>query len=165
MCPSSAITGAPLRGPAPGFCLTFPPDPAWVRTCRETVRTSTLALKVRQSELAELAVLLTSESVTNAVTACTRAGCAHPITLHGEWLADGGPLRVHVRDAASGVPAVHSPLPESPNGRGMRMIAECSSRWGICLDGPGPGKSVWFQLDFGGEQAGDRGLDVYGMCS
>lgn len=149
MCPSPAFTGAAARPSSPDFCLTFPPDPVWVRTCRETVRTSTLALKLQQSELADLAVLLTSESVTNAVAACTRADCAHPITLHGEWLADGGPLRIHVRDAAPGVPAVHSPLPAAPNGRGVRMIAECASRWGICLDGPGPGKSVWFQLDFG----------------
>ena len=144
MCPSPALTGRPA-----GFCLTFPPDPVWVRTCRETVRTSTCTLKEKQAELAETAILLTSESVSNAVTACVRAGCAYPITLHGEWLADGGPLRIHVRDGAPGVPAVHSVLPEAVGGRGMRMIAECSSQWGICLDGPGPGKAVWFQLDFG----------------
>ncbi|MEU7042675.1 ATP-binding protein [Streptomyces varsoviensis] len=128
------------------FSLTFPPDPAWVRTCRETVRTSTRTLKA--PELTELAVLLTSESVTNAIVACEGAGCAYPITLYGEWRAEG-PLRIHVRDAAPGLPAVCSLAPEAVHGRGMRLIATCAARWGICLDGPGPGKSVWFQMGEG----------------
>ncbi len=137
--------------PHPDFSLTFPPDPAWVRTCRETVRTSTLALK--RSELTELAVLLTSESVTNAITACVDAGCAYPITLYGEWRAEG-PLRIHVRDVAPGMPAVCSPAPGAVHGRGMQLIAACAACWGICLDGPGPGKSLWFQME---EPIGGRG--------
>ncbi|MGP3926514.1 ATP-binding protein [Streptomyces sp. 8N616] len=139
MCPSPVLV--------PDFSLTFPPDPAWVRTCRETVRTSTLTLK-QPTALTELAVLLTSESVTNAINACTGSGCPYPITLYGEWLATG-PLRIHVRDAAPGVPAAHSLTEHSEHGRGMYLIAELASRHGICLDGPGPGKSFWFQLEEG----------------
>ncbi|MGP4002639.1 ATP-binding protein [Streptomyces sp. 8N706] len=132
--------------PVPNFSLTFPPDPAWVRMCRETVRTSTLTVK--QPSLTELAVLLTSEGVTNAINACATYGCPHPISLYGEWLATG-PLRIHVRDAAPGVPAVQSVATCSEHGRGMCLIAEFADRYGICLDGPGPGKSLWFQLEEG----------------
>ncbi|MEV0279056.1 ATP-binding protein [Streptomyces sp. NPDC050610] len=145
MCPTPALA------PSLDFSLAFPPDPVWVRTCRETIRTFTRTLKA--PELTELAVLLTSESVTNAITACAGGGCAHAITLHGEWRREGS-LRIHVRDAAPGVPAVHSPAPDAVHGRGMHLIATCAARWGICLDGPGPGKSVWFQLD---EPANPRG--------
>lgn len=140
--------GAP---PAPDFALTFPPDPAWVRTCRETVRTSVATARRAAGALAglaEISVLLTSEAVTNAVNATVAAGCTYPITLYGEWLADG-PLRVHVRDAAPGVPYVDSSAAEAEHGRGMQLIAALAGRYGLCLDGPGPGKSFWFQLGSG----------------
>ncbi|MGH3310943.1 MAG: ATP-binding protein [Streptomyces sp.] len=138
MCPNP---GAPC---APGFSLTFPPDPAWVRTCRETVRTSTTA----RSELTDLAVLLTSESVSNAITASADSGCRHPISLFGEWVPDGS-FRVHVRDGAPGVPVVQQPALTDVHGRGMYLVANWASRWGVCIDGPGPGKSFWFQLGCG----------------
>ncbi|UGY93047.1 ATP-binding protein [Streptomyces gobiensis] len=128
----------------PGFSLTFPPDPVWVRTCRETVRTSTLTFK--HPELTELAALLTSEATTNAITACMVNGCAQPITICGEWLP-AGMFRIHVHDAAPGVPAVCHPSDHSDHGRGMYLIAELAARHGTCLDGPGPGKSFWFQLE------------------
>jgi anti-sigma regulatory factor (Ser/Thr protein kinase) len=130
--------------PVPDFSLTFPPDPAWVRTCREAVRTSMLGVK--QPALTELAVLLTSEGVTNAINACTNSGCPQPITLYGEWL-ETGPLRIHVRDAAPGLPVLHGLTDQSEHGRGMHLITELANRHGICLDGPGPGKSLWFQLE------------------
>lgn len=139
MCPNPGVLCAP------DFSLTFPPDPAWVRTCRETVRTSARAL-AREPELADLAVLLTSESVSNAITACAAGGCPHPISLHGEWGLPGGSFRIHVRDGAPGVPVVRQPAPTDVNGRGMQLIERCATRWGVCADGPGPGKSFWFQL-------------------
>jgi hypothetical protein len=160
MCPNPGV----LR--APDFSLTFPPDPAWVRTCRETVRTSARTLG-RGAELIELAMLLMSESVSNAITACADSGCPDPITLHGEWgglpcgrdgrrhvrgagkagaAAEAGPFRIHVRDGAPGLPVVRAAQPTDEDGRGMQLIANCAARWGVCADGPGPGKSVWFQL-------------------
>ncbi len=146
--PHPPLGGAVL---VPDFALTFPPDPVWVRTCREIVRTSVQTVKHATGalvELTEAAVLLTSEAATNAVTASALAGCPYPITLYGEWLADG-PLRIHVRDAAPGVPYVDSPAAEAEHGRGMQLIAAVASRYGFCLDGPGPGKSFWFQLEYG----------------
>lgn len=137
--------------PAPAFSLTFPPDPAWVRTCRETVRTSAeSAGRARNgaawgSELADLAVLLTSESVSNAIAACAEGGCPQPVSLHGDW-TPGGAFRIHVRDGAPGVPVVREPAATDTRGRGMQLIAALASRWGVCVDGPGPGKSLWFQV-------------------
>ena len=131
------------------FALMFPPDPVWVRTCRETVRTSVHSVKRAAGALAELteaAVLLTSEAVTNAVAASAAVGCSYPITLYGEWLADG-PLRVHVRDAAPGAPYLDTPAADAEHGRGMQLIASLASRYGFCPDGPGPGKSFWFQIE------------------
>lgn len=150
MCPH------PLAPPSalPDFSLTFPPDPVWVRTCREAVRASARAGKrlggelAELAELVELAVLLTSEAASNAVTASVAARCRTPITLTGEWLA-GGPLRVHVRDAAPGVPYVNEAGEDAEGGRGMYLIAALASRYGVCLDGPGPGKSFWFQVGRG----------------
>ncbi|HEV7628335.1 MAG TPA: ATP-binding protein [Streptomyces sp.] len=101
-----------------------------MRTCRETVRTSARALG-RDSELTDLAVLLTSESVSNAINACAGSGCPHPISLHGEWGLPGGgrrgmlsgSFRIHVRDGAPGVPVVRKPAPTDVHGRGMHLIA------------------------------------------
>lgn len=146
MCPNPEAWATP----APAFSLTFPPDPAWVRTCRETVRTSaalcgTARAPARDPELAELAVLLASESVSNAIAACAAGGCPQPVSLYGEWTS-GGAFRVHVRDGAPGVPVVREPEPMDVNGRGMQLIAALANRWGVCVDGPGPGKSLWFQV-------------------
>ncbi|MGH1551787.1 hypothetical protein ACRAWF_05320 [Streptomyces sp. L7] len=56
--------------------LVFPPHPAWVRTARETVRT--LLATSGRPELADTAVLLTSEAVTNAINACKLEGNLTP---------------------------------------------------------------------------------------
>ncbi|MEV5773595.1 hypothetical protein AB0L49_20425 [Streptomyces antimycoticus] len=61
----------------------MPPDPGWVRTAREAVRT---ALRTaNRTDLTDTALLLTSEAVTNAVNACRTSGCSAPVTLYAEW--------------------------------------------------------------------------------
>ncbi|MFI1329763.1 ATP-binding protein [Streptomyces sp. NPDC020845] len=88
--------------PRADFSLVFPPDPTWVRTAREAVRT---ALRTaNRPDLTDTALLLTSEAVTNAVTACLHSGCAAPVTLYAEWAALGT-LRVLVSDDAPGMPS------------------------------------------------------------
>ncbi|UQA93881.1 ATP-binding protein [Streptomyces halobius] len=132
------------------FSLVFPPHPGWVRTAREAVRTS---LKTaRRDDLADTALLLTSEAVTEAVNACRGSGCAEPVTPYVEWQ---GPdtLRVLVHDAAPGLPAVHCLSGDAENGRGLLLIAECAAGWGVCRYGPESGKSVWFELGGLGEAA------------
>lgn len=132
--------------PRADFSLVFPPDPSWVRTAREAVRTALHT--ANRPDLTDTALLLTSEAVTNAVTACRRSGCAAPVTLYAEWAALGT-LRVLVSDDAPGMlspRALTRAEAEAENGRGLFLIDNCAAEWGVCHHGPGPGKAVWFQV-------------------
>lgn len=126
------------------FSLVFPPDPVWVRSAREGVRT--LLAAAGNPALADVALLLTSEVVTNAVLACRRAGTQARLTLFAEC-ATPGALRVLVTDDAPGLPEPH-PRPgcEAEHGRGLPLLSVCATAWGVCRHGPGPGKAVWFEL-------------------
>jgi anti-sigma regulatory factor (Ser/Thr protein kinase) len=86
------------------------------------------------------AVLLTSETVTNAVTH-TDAG---PIMLRvstGE-----GRLRVAVQDPSPSVPrSAGLPLSDSTGGRGIAIVQMLAVDFGVEVLG-GEGKVVWFDL-------------------
>ncbi|MFI9721239.1 ATP-binding protein [Streptomyces sp. NPDC052396] len=132
------------RTARPDFSLVFPPAPRWVRTAREAVRTALTA--AHREELADTALLLTSEAVTNAINACRTSGCSAPVTLHADW-APGGELQVLVHDDAPGAPRMGRPYPErGESGRGLLLISACATDWGVCQHGPGPGEAVWFRL-------------------
>ncbi|MGV9882622.1 ATP-binding protein [Streptomyces sp. NPDC003006] len=128
--------------------LAFPPDPVWVRTARETVRT--LLASAGRTELSETAVLLTSEAVTNAINACAAKACTAPVSLFAGWAEPGGPgsgrLRVLIHDEAPGLPVCRTPAEDDESGRGMRLISYGADAWGICGHGPGRGKATWFEL-------------------
>ncbi|MFF4604947.1 ATP-binding protein [Streptomyces sp. NPDC001339] len=90
-------------------------------------------------ELAEVATLLTSELVTNAL-------------IH----ADGGAvvtarvgdrLRVEVRDWAPGRPEAGPATMEGTSGRGLLLVRALADAWGIRAEGFG--KCVWFELGGG----------------
>ncbi|GHF48588.1 hypothetical protein GCM10010218_32590 [Streptomyces mashuensis] len=128
--------------PTPHCSLVFPPHPAWVRAAREVVRTVLVA--ARRTDLADSAVALTSETVTNAVNACTRNRCCAPVTLVAEWSAPGR-LRVFVYDAAAGVPERREAVGvEAEAGRGLMLVERGAEAWGVCTHGPGQGKATWF---------------------
>ncbi|MFC0599529.1 ATP-binding protein [Streptomyces palmae] len=132
--------------------LVFPPEPVWVRAARETVRA--LLLAVRRGDLTDMALLLTSEAVTNAVNACLAKGCSTPVTLFAEWAGNPAPycLRVLVHDEAPGRPVCRATVsPQEESGRGMALIATGADAWGVCEHGPGPGKDTWFEL--GGQRS------------
>lgn len=131
--------------PGPDFSLVFPPDPAWVRSAREAVRT--LLVAAHRPDLTDTALLLTSEAVTNAVNACQRDGCSTPLTLFAEWTDSVGALRVLVRDEAPGLPVPRAPDDGEESGRGIGLIEACAAGWGVCHHGPGPGKAIWFELN------------------
>ncbi|MDT0548290.1 ATP-binding protein [Streptomyces lonegramiae] len=92
--------------------LVFPPEPVWVRAAREAVRTLLAAADRR--DLADTALLLTSEAVTNSVNACLRSGCSTPVTLFAEW-TDPHHLRVLVQDEAPGLPSPAHRRPQRTN--------------------------------------------------
>jgi hypothetical protein len=77
-----------LPTPRRDFSLVFPPDPAWVRPTREAVRT--LLAAVSRDDLVDEAVLLTSETVTNAVRACLDTGVRESVRMYGAYEGDGG---------------------------------------------------------------------------
>ena len=84
------------------------------------------------------AVLLTSELVTNAVV---HAGGA--AVLRAELLDDT--LRVELTDASNIVPRLIEVKPTRVGGRGLHLVNDISSRWGVTPKSPG--KTMWFELD------------------
>jgi anti-sigma regulatory factor (Ser/Thr protein kinase) len=150
MCPTTALLPPPA--PLNDFSLTFPPQPKWVRAARDAVRTALVPGSPSGTELVELATLLTSELVTNAVTASLDGLSPAPITLHGEWTPTGT-IRIVVHDQAPGTPLTPArlPGPDAEHGRGLFLITLHATDWGVCHHIPGPGKIVWFTL--GGKPA------------
>ncbi|MCP3819557.1 ATP-binding protein [Streptomyces sp. A3M-1-3] len=134
------------RPPPADVSLVFPPDPVWVRAAREAVRTVLTAAD--RHDLADTALLLTSEAVTNAVNACASSNCTTPVTLFAGW-ADPHRLRVLVHDEAPGIPACRTPASDEEHGRGMQLISYGADAWGVCTHGPGGGKATWFELGLG----------------
>lgn len=107
----------------------------------------------RLAELSETTCLLVSELVTNAVRA---TGCTdHDPDL--EALAAVPSIRLQLQGNAGGVlaevwdcddtsfPVVQTPSDEAIDGRGLLLVAQMSTRWGVYQPQIG-GKVVWFQL-------------------
>ena len=90
-------------------------------------------------EAREVAILLVSELVTNAM----RHG-GEPIRLVANITPSG--LRVEVYDGnVDAFPAVRDMRPDAPGGRGLRLVDALADRWGtIEAD---DGKCVWFEID------------------
>jgi anti-sigma regulatory factor (Ser/Thr protein kinase) len=94
-------------------------------------------------DVIDLAELLCSEVVTNAVIHPTRAADAF---VEVAVIRDGRRLVVECRDPSRELPrvvAVPNPLRES--GRGMCLVASLAYDYGVDL-ADGGGKTVWFEL-------------------
>lgn len=88
--------------------------------------------------LADLAVLLVSELVTNAVRYS-----AGPIGLR--MVRDGDRLLVEVRDSGPDLPAPRMATADEENGRGLLLVDQLSADWGARREADG--KVVWLALD------------------
>ncbi len=102
-------------------------------------------------EACQLAALLVSELVTNAV----RYGGSRAVL---EAHLPGGCLRVSVADDNPDLPVVGAePDLTAESGRGVLLVSTLASRWGVERLDSG-GKAVWFELDLEGESwpEGDR---------
>lgn len=98
-------------------------------------------------EQVQKARLLISELVTNAVLhARTRILVAYD--------ADGTRARFEVRDRHHGGPVPKGYSPDSPTGRGMRLVASLAEEWGVERDADG--KTVWFAVSKSSRAAGRR---------
>lgn len=142
-------TGAP--GAAHVAVFRFPADPAASPLARRFVRG--VLREWRLAQAADVAELLTSELVGNAIDACAGAG------RHGGRLigcvevgvtADRERLLVEVADADPRPPVPRDPGPDDENGRGLLLVEGLAERWGHHLattnGGRPDGKVVWFEI-------------------
>lgn len=93
-------------------------------------------------DLLDLALLLTSEVVTNAV----RYGRGRvTLTIH----ATAGRVRIEVGDEnPAPVERLHHESPQvAEGGRGLHILDALATRWGSTARSEPPGKLVWFELE------------------
>jgi hypothetical protein len=100
----------------------------------------------------ELAELLISEMVTNAVEASTGEQ-GHPVYVGGRLpvivvrlVAVPEGLLLEVWDSATTVPEVKNAATADVRGRGMFLVETLASRWSWRTDPNWPGKCVWAEL-------------------
>jgi anti-sigma regulatory factor (Ser/Thr protein kinase) len=123
--------------------LTLSPERASAAAARGLVRDVLSALS---DEVRDVAVLLTSELVSNVVV--------HAETNVRVTVTDGPPVRVEVHDGVAATDAfrdiVERRAPMAPptalGGRGVGLVHDLASRLGL-TDDPDGGKVVWFELD------------------
>lgn len=114
---------------------SLPGEPASARASRQAL--VSVLDGWATDEIRDAAELLVSEVVTNVVR--------HAGTDLGVAIAVGPTtVRVEITDRNPDLPVMRSPEPTDVGGRGMRIVAELASRWGI--DARRSGKSVWFEL-------------------
>jgi PAS domain S-box-containing protein len=113
----------------------LPPQPSSVREARRMVRD--LLAGADRDDLAETAVLLVSEIVTNALL---HAGT--PIDVSAT--VDDRGLRVEVGDGSLHLPTRRRYGPTAGTGRGMLMLERLVDDWGVARRRDG--KTVWFEL-------------------
>jgi anti-sigma regulatory factor (Ser/Thr protein kinase) len=110
-------------------------DPASVKAARDFVAA---ALKVWDvADLSDVAVLLTSELVTNAVIHARTA-----IRLCASYAQPE--LLVEVSDGSATVADVTESGPFSTSGRGLSLVQALATRWGVRVEDVG--KTVWFMV-------------------
>lgn len=95
--------------------------------------------------LADDAELVVSELVTNAI----RHGAAPVILALG--VVGSADLVGTVTDGGPGLPRIPPPVPglEDTGGRGLAIVRELVTRWGVWPDSGGIGKTIWFTLTAG----------------
>jgi anti-sigma regulatory factor (Ser/Thr protein kinase) len=102
---------------------------------RDFLRTSTCV--AHHSAVLDDAVLLVSELVTNSVL---HGGPPLVVAID----CDGEMLQVRVRDGSSSLPQPRHATQADEGGRGLELVANLSSAWGV--DPAADGKHVWFVL-------------------
>jgi anti-sigma regulatory factor (Ser/Thr protein kinase) len=93
-------------------------------------------LKGQPQDVVDVAELLTSELVTNAVR--------HGASGFELKIGVDENIRVEVRDEGAGRPAVVSAGPRDPSGRGLGIVEALSTAWGVIPTADG--KTVWYEL-------------------
>ncbi len=117
----------------------FAADPTSCSQARAFVRDSLASMGI-DSKVADVAVLVASELVTNAVL---HAHAGPVVTVHNEKTA----VRIEVEDSSEMFPLVRGYSTDAVTGRGLDVIEASASNWGVVTTQNG--KTVWaeFQLD------------------
>ncbi len=136
-----------LGGPA--LSKELPADPRSASQARRIVA-SALAQGGHES-LVDVATLLVSEVVTNAIL---HAGT--PIRLHCSWTSSC--VRIEVHDRSAVLPSIRHYDPEATTGRGLALVAELATGWGI--ETGRDGKNLWFELGAERGEAESRQITV-----
>ena len=141
-----------------GCRARLPSGPAAAAQARSQVRAAIGAWDIPVEE--GVAVLLTSELVTNAI----RHEASETITLAITCSFDQ--LRVDVHDTSRSLPMVVDAPADAETGRGLMLVATLSSDWG-CYRTPA-GKAVYFTLAFQpdvaeGSGRGPQGVQTWGL--
>jgi anti-sigma regulatory factor (Ser/Thr protein kinase) len=112
------------------------PDPAAIRDLRHAVR-RVCSDTDPPADACETVVLLTSETVTNAIV---HGG--PPVHLTIRVSAAG--IRVDVTDSTTAPPVIVPAQPDATGGRGIQLIDALATRWGV--ERRTGGKTVWFEI-------------------
>ncbi|MDX3771191.1 MULTISPECIES: SpoIIE family protein phosphatase [unclassified Streptomyces] len=110
----------------------LPQDIAAVSSAR-TLAERQLSVWGLKDENKFMATLVISELVTNAIRYASS-----PISLR---LIRQDKLTCEVSDGSSTAPYIQYALPDEEGGRGLYIVAECSSRWGVRHESTG--KTIW----------------------
>jgi anti-sigma regulatory factor (Ser/Thr protein kinase) len=113
--------------------------PAAMDAPRNARRLVTGALGGMDVEAVEAAVLATSELTTNAVL--------HALGPFGLRLLIGPDvIRIEVSDSSPTLPAVQSASILRGGGRGLSIVEQVATTWGVMLQHHRPGKVVWCEI-------------------
>jgi anti-sigma regulatory factor (Ser/Thr protein kinase) len=97
-------------------------------------------LALASSDIRDVAELLASEIVTNAVAFSHGA-----VQVRVEVEAQA--IRVSIHDDGPGLPALSDPEPLGEHGRGLHIVQALADDWGVVTSvGTEIGKTVWFTL-------------------
>jgi len=130
-------TEARMFGGEAAATLVLAPAPAAVRQARAFVQTCCRSAGIHD-DARETAVLLTSETVTNAFTH-GRSEARLTVTIGLERIC------VEVGDDNSRHPRRAAQDPDALDGRGLTILDMLAAGWGVRDDAYG--KIVWFEID------------------
>lgn len=115
--------------------ITLPPDTQSPRRARRAVKEAVDGAAA--SRLVDMAALLVSEMVTNAVLHARSE-------IHLTVDCEDGSITVEVADHSPLPPSIRHYSHEAATGRGMQLVEQLADAWGTRTDADG--KVVWFTL-------------------
>ena len=118
--------------------------PAWPESVPDARRYVGDVLDRVPATPCETATLLVSELATNAV----RHAGARDFVVEVQTFPDEGRVWIGVTDTDPGLPVLRAPSVTAEHGRGLRLVASLSDRWGARRRRDTTEKTVWFELHF-----------------